>query len=214
VDEVPVVLALPRGGVPVGAEVAAGIGGLLDVVPARKIGTPGQPELALGAIAAGGLPVWNSDVVARFGLGPADLAEPLALARAELARRVALYSGGMPPAPVAGRTAIVVDDGLATGATARAALLAVRARRPAWLVLAVPVAAPETVAEIYHEGLADAVVVLATPVDFRAVGSWYEDFTQVDDETVLELLARARRQPAAPAPSAAPAAAPGAAPGA
>jgi putative phosphoribosyl transferase len=202
---VPVVLALPRGGVPVGAEVAAGIGGVLDVVPARKIGTPGLPELALGAIAAGGRPVWNADVVARFGLAPAQLAGPLTLARDELARRAARYGRGVPPVPVAGRTAIVVDDGLATGATARAALLAVRARGPGRLVLAVPVAAPETVAEIRAEGVADAVVVLATPPDFRAVGTWYEDFTQVDDETVLELLAAGRRQPAA---------APGASPGA
>lgn len=186
----PVVLALPRGGVPVAVEAARALGQdvPVDVLVTRKIGYPAQPELGVGAIAEGGEPVFDPVLLHRLGLDEDDLAGTVAEERAEVARRVRVYRGDRPLPEPAGRDVVVVDDGLATGATARAALRAVRARGPARTVLAVPVAAAETVRSMRAE--ADEVVVAAVPVSFRAVGQWYEHFGQLTDENVLSLLGR------------------------
>lgn len=181
-----VVLALPRGGVPVAAEVADALGARLDVIVARKIGAPGRPELGVGAIAEGGEPLLDERTLAMLDLQRADLDTTVAAERAELDRRVQQYRGGRELPDLRGRTVIVVDDGLATGVTARAALQALRDRSPAHLVLAVPVGAPKTVRRVQAE--ADDVVVVATPESFMAVGQWYADFTQTTDEDVLALL--------------------------
>ena len=186
-----VVLALPRGGVPVAAEVAAALGAQLDVIVARKLGAPGRPELGVGAIAEGGEPIFDPQTMAMTGLEPADLESTVAAEREELARRMRRYRGDRELPAVSGRTVIVVDDGLATGATARAALEALRNRRPARLVLAVPVAPPQTISRIADD--ADEVVVVAAPESFVAVGQWYRDFAQTSDEEVLAVLGDAAR---------------------
>lgn len=186
----PIVLALPRGGVPVAAEVAARLGAELDVLVARKLGAPQQPELGLGAIAEGGIRVLDLDLVRRLGLTEAALDAVTARERLELDRRVEAYRGSRPLPPVAGRAVVVVDDGVATGGTAEAALRSVRAGRPARLVLAVPTAAPDAVARLAR--VADDVVCVMTPESLTAVGQWYEDFTQTTDREVAELLAAAR----------------------
>jgi putative phosphoribosyl transferase len=193
------VFALPRGGVPVAAGVAAALGVPLDVLMVRKIGHPEAPELGLGAIAedgAGGAgePFFDPEMLARSGLTEADLADVVARERTELARRAAVYTRTPVPKPraagdAAGSTAtvvIVVDDGLATGVTARAALRAVRARGPVRAVLAVPVAAPPAIRAVGRS--ADAVVALVTPRGFSSVGEWYADFRQLTDEDVLACL--------------------------
>lgn len=185
----PLVLALPRGGVPVGFEIARELGCPLDVLVTRKIGFPGQPELGVGAIAEGGEPVYDSELLGRLGLFESDLAPTVGMERAELARRVEAYRGGRPLPPVADRDVVVVDDGLATGGTARAALRALRSGGPSRLVLAVPVGAAETATALEPE--ADDVVVLATPASFRAVGQWYRSFEQLSDGDVIALLERA-----------------------
>jgi putative phosphoribosyl transferase len=187
----PLVLALPRGGVPVAVEVAGRLGrpdrpAGLDVLVTRKIGYPPQPELGVGAIAEGGEPVFDHDLLHRLGLSEEDLADTVARERAELVRRVRAYRGDRPLPDPAGRSVIVVDDGLATGGTARAALRAVRPRGPSGLLLAVPVGAPETVEMLREE--ADEVVVCATPTAFRAVGQWYRHFDQLTDADVNALL--------------------------
>lgn len=182
----PLVLALPRGGVPVGREIARRLGAPLDVLVTRKIGCPNQPELGVGAIAEGGEPVFDADLLGRLGLTEPDLAETVRRERAELSRRVAAYRGDRPLAPVQGRDVIVVDDGLATGGTARAALAAVRAAAPRRVILSVPVGAAETVKAL--AAVADDVVVLAAPWTFRAVGQWYVHFDQLTDGDVQELL--------------------------
>lgn len=188
-----VVLALPRGGVPVAAEVAASLGARLDVIVARKLGAPGRPELGVGAIAEGGEPLVDERTLSMLELRRADLDDTVAAERAELDRRVRHYRGDRELPEVHERTVILVDDGLATGVTARAALQALRERKPAHLVLAVPVGAPETVHRVREE--ADDVVVVATPERFFAVGQWYADFTQTSDDDVLALLARAQGSP-------------------
>jgi len=183
----PLVLALPRGGVAVAVPIVRSVGGRLDVLVTRKIGYPPTPELGVGAIAEGGEPVFDLALLRRLGMTPASVAQVVAEERRELARRVKVYRGDRPLPDIAGREVIVVDDGLATGATARAALRAVRAAEPRRLTLAVPVGARDTVEAMREE--ADEVVVLRTPANFRAVGQWYKHFDQLSDADVLDLLA-------------------------
>jgi predicted phosphoribosyltransferase len=183
-----VVLALPRGGVPVAAEVARALKAPLDVLVARKIGAPGSPEVGIGAIAGEDPPVFDSRALRMLGLTEEDLAADVARERTELHRREALYRDGRPALDVEGRTVILVDDGLATGVTARAALRLLRSRRPARLVLAVPVCAPEAAREIGRE--ADDLVCLHGPSAFRSVGEWYEEFAQISDNEVISTLRR------------------------
>jgi putative phosphoribosyl transferase len=184
-----VVLALPRGGVPVGREVSAALRVPLDVLVTRKIGYPLQPELGVGAVAEGGEPVFDEEMLAHLGLTAAMLAPVVASERAELHRRVAAYRGGRPAPALRGREVIVVDDGLATGSTARAALRAVRAAGADRSILAVPVAAPSSATAMLAE--ADLVVVLAAPPAFHAVGEWYQSFGQLTDADVVSLLGTA-----------------------
>jgi putative phosphoribosyl transferase len=196
------VLALPRGGLPVARHVAQALGLPLDVLIVRKLGVPGQPEFAMGAIASGGLRVLNDDVVRELDISAASIDAVTRAEAAELARREQLYRGQQAPPTIAGRTVIVVDDGLATGATMRAAVRALRTQAPSRIVVAVPVSAADTAEELRSE--ADAVVTVATPEPFLAVGRWYRDFDQVEDAEVRRLLAEARRAPAATAPERAP----------
>jgi putative phosphoribosyl transferase len=185
----PVVLALPRGGVAVGAAVARRLRAPLDVVVARKVGAPGQPELGVGAVAEDGAVVVDRSTTDALGIDDERVATLVRRTRREVARRVALYRGDRPLPPLDGRDAVLVDDGLATGVTAAAALHAVRAHRPRTLVLAVPVTAPDTADRLAE--LCDVMVYLRAPEHFRAVGAWYDDFTQVTDAEVLDLLAEA-----------------------
>jgi len=178
----PLVLALPRGGLPVAGPVAARLGGDLDIVVARKIGMPGRAEFGVGAIAEDGPPVYNAGNLAYAGITEADVAGVLAAERAELARRIREYRGDRPAPRPAGRTVVVVDDGLATGVTAHAAVRWVRAHGPDRLILAVPVCSPQARDALAAE--ADEVVYLSAPDPFYAVGRWYEDFGQLTDEDV------------------------------
>jgi predicted phosphoribosyltransferase len=183
-----VVLALPRGGVPVGQEVARALGVPLDVLIVRKLGLPGQEELAIGALASGGTRVLNEELVAQLGL-PVELVDRVAAREAiELERRERLYRGDKPAPDIASRVVIVVDDGLATGSTMRAAVLALRAQVPERIVVAVPTAPPQACADL--DGVADEVVCLMQPQPFYAVGMSYEDFAEVGDEEVRKLLAQ------------------------
>jgi len=182
------VLALPRGGVPVGFEVAQELGAPLDVFLVRKLGVPGYEELAMGAVATGGVRVLNDEIVRGLGISEHEIDAAAARELQELARRERLYRGDRPPPDIAGRTVILVDDGLATGATMRAAIAAVRQQQPARIVVAVPTASPDTCEALKAE--ADDVVCAMTPEPFLAVGHWYEDFTQTTDDEVRELLAR------------------------
>lgn len=182
----PVVLGLPRGGVPVAAEVARALDGELDVLVVRKIGVPWQPELALGAVGEDGVQVVNEAIASACGLTPEQLDDLASRARAQVEARLRQLRAGRPAVPLAGRTAIVVDDGIATGATMRAAVDVVRAHGAARVVLAVPVAAAEAVDAL--RGSVDELVVLLAPVDLGGVGLWYADFTQTTDAEVASLL--------------------------
>ncbi len=183
------VLALPRGGVPVGYEIAQALRLPLDVFVVRKLGTPGQPELAMGAIASGGVTVINHDVVDALGIPDAMVRQAAETEQQELARRERQYRGDRPPLDARGRTAILVDDGLATGSSMRAAAAALRRMGAARIVVAVPVAAPATCDHLRAE--VDEVVCAATPEPFLAVGQWYRDFSQTTEEEVRDLLDRA-----------------------
>jgi putative phosphoribosyl transferase len=182
------VLALPRGGVPVGFEVADALRAPLDVFLVRKLGVPGQEELAMGAIASGGIRVLNDPVVRLLGLSETDIATVEAEERRELDRREREYRAGRPPLDVAGKVVILVDDGLATGSSMRAAVRALRSLDPARIVVAVPVGARETCEELELES--DEAVCAREPEPFHAVGLWYENFSQTSDEEVRDLLAR------------------------
>jgi len=181
-----VVLALPRGGVPVGYEVASALGASLDVFLVRKLGTPGHRELAMGAIASGGVRVLNEDVVHWYGIPDAAIESVTREEADELARRERAYRDDRPAPVLTNRIAILVDDGLATGSTMRAAAQAVRVQHPAAVVVAVPVGARQTCAEL--SAVADEVICARTPEPFSAVGQWYLDFTQTEDAEVRELL--------------------------
>ncbi len=184
-DRRPIVIAVPRGGVVVGHEVATHLGAPLDVIVPRKLRAPFNPELAIGAVAEGGA-VFIDEGIAR-GVGAAYVEQEIAVQRAEIVRRVQVYRGDRALPPVDGRVAIVVDDGIATGATMIAALRAVRASAPERLVAAVPVAPAEGIARLARE--ADEIVCLAAPAVFHAVGQFFENFTQVEDRQVTALLA-------------------------
>jgi putative phosphoribosyl transferase len=184
-----VVLALPRGGVPVAYEIAASLGAPLDVFLVRKLGVPGQEELAMGAVASDGVEVLNEDVVRATGVNQADIDAVVAMEVHEMERRERAYREGRPPPQVRGRIVIVVDDGLATGASMRAAVLALRRHEPARIVVAAPVGAEATCRMLSER--ADEVVCPSRPEPFLAVGAWFEDFSQTTDDEVRGLLARA-----------------------
>jgi predicted phosphoribosyltransferase len=184
-----IVLALPRGGVPVASEVAKALGAPLDMFVVRKLGVPGHEELAMGAIASGGLLVLDPGIVRTLGISGTEIERAVAAELRELERREAAYRDGREPPQLEGKTVILVDDGLATGSTMRAAALAVRQAKPKQIVVAVPVAAKETCDEF--RDVVDDVICVLTPSPFRAVGLWYDDFSQTSDEEVRELLAQA-----------------------
>jgi putative phosphoribosyl transferase len=179
-------LALPRGGVPVGYEVAAALKAPLDVFLVRKLGVPGHEELAMGAIASGGIRVLNQEVVEHLRIPPPVIDRVAETEGSELDRRVLAYRGDRPPLHVEDRTVILVDDGLATGSTMRAAVAALRQQAPARIVVAVPVGSPETCDELGRE--VDELVCVLRPHGFSAVGAWYDDFSQTSDEEVRALL--------------------------
>lgn len=180
------ILALPRGGVPVGYEIARALRAPLDLMLVRKLGVPGHEELAMGAIASGGIRILSDDVVAAFGVPERMIATVAANEEEELDRRERSYRDQRAPPAITGRTIILVDDGLATGSTMRAAAAALRSQQPERLIVAVPVAPRETCAELARE--VDEVCCLVTPNRFFSVGSWYQDFSQVSDEAVRSLL--------------------------
>jgi putative phosphoribosyl transferase len=195
-SETPVVLGLPRGGVPVAFEVASRLDAPLDVIVVRKLGVPVQPELGMGAVGEDGVIVLNDDVVRLARVSHDELARIEARERAEVQRRAEQFRGGRPRVDVTGRTAVIVDDGIATGGSARAALQVARAQGARRAVLAVPVGSPDTIAAMQAE--ADEVVCVETPYGFMAVGQAYANFTQTTDDEVIELLAAAasgRRAP-------------------
>jgi putative phosphoribosyl transferase len=183
-----VVLALPRGGVPVAFEVAMALDAPLDVFVVRKLGVPGQEELAMGAIASGGVPLLNTDVVHALNIPERIIDAVIARELRELDRREREYRGDRPQVDVRGKTVILIDDGLATGSSMRAAVRAVFDLSPAYIVVAVPVGAPGVCEELRREIGVDELVVLATPEPFSAVGQWYRNFDQVSDDEVRELL--------------------------
>jgi len=185
----PIALALPRGGVPVAFEVARLLDLPLDVFVVRKLGVPGHPELALGAIASGGIRVLNHDVIGMLGIPRSEIERVAESEASELVRREHAYRGHRPPLELKGGTAILIDDGLATGASMRAALKALRQNEPARVVVAVPVAPPDTCRDLRDD--ADEVVCAETPEPFYGVGAWYDDFSQTSDEEVAKLLERA-----------------------
>jgi predicted phosphoribosyltransferase len=183
-----IVLGLPRGGVPVASAVASSLGLPLDVAIVRKLGVPGYPEVAFGAIASGGIEVLNPSVIASAHIDEASIERVRLEQSLELARRERAYRGDRPALQLTGRTVIVVDDGTATGATMRAAVEALRAAEPERIIVAVGVAPPDVVRQLNK--LADEVVAVLTPRNFMAVGAWFDDFTQTTDSEVIELLRR------------------------
>jgi len=189
-----IVLALPRGGVPVAFEVARALRAPLDVFIVRKLGMPGHEEFAIGALASGGVRLLNDRVVAAYGLSQREIDRVTAAEQAELERRERSYRGDRPFPDLRGKTAILVDDGLATGSTMHAAVEALRLEGPSKIVVAVPVSAAET-CDAFRE-VADDIVCVMTPTPFHAVGLWYEDFSQTTDEEVHDLLDRARARAA------------------
>lgn len=188
----PIVLALPRGGVPVGYEVARVLGAPLDVLVVRKVGAPDQPELALGAVGAAGVIVADEGTIGLVGLSPEMFATLARAEQAEVSRRDAMFREGQPPLDLHGRCAIIVDDGLATGATMQAGVEVARKLGAARVIVAVPVGAPEACERLARR--ADQVVCLSRPEAFVAVGYWYQDFSQTDDAEVLRLLRLAREE--------------------
>jgi putative phosphoribosyl transferase len=188
-----VVLALPRGGVPVGFEVARALAAPLDILLVRKLGLPGHTELAMGAIASGGIRVLNDEIVESLGIPESMIEKVARWEQHELERREHVYRGDRPAIPIEGRAAILVDDGLATGATMRAAARSARGRSPARVIVAVPVGSRDTVDALRRE--ADEVVCIDSPEPFYAVGLWYDDFTPTTDDDVIALLARAHGEP-------------------
>jgi predicted phosphoribosyltransferase len=190
-----VVLALPRGGVPVGYEIARELRAPLDVFVVRKLGVPWQPELAMGAIAGRGTEVLNGDVVTAYNIPPYVIRAVAEVEGKELQRRVEEYRAGRPPLDLTGRTVILVDDGLATGSTMRAAIRAIRQDHPSAIVVAVPVGAASTCRTFQNN--VDRIICLRTPAEFSAVGLWYEDFSQTTDSEVRDLLSHdtTRRDP-------------------
>jgi len=189
-----VVLALPRGGVPVGFEVAKALNAPLDVFVVRKLGLPGQEELAMGAIASGGARVLNRELIRALGIPDEVVEQVTQEEQRELERREREYRDGRPPVEAHGKTAILVDDGLATGSSMRVAVLALKQKQPAQIVVAVPVAPRDSCAEL--ESVADKVICAVTPEPFWGVGQWYADFSQTSDEEVRDLLRRAAGFPA------------------
>jgi putative phosphoribosyl transferase len=185
-----IVLALPRGGVPVSFEVATTLGVPLDVLVVRKIGFPGREEFAIGALASGGVRLLNEDIVRRFGIRREEIERATEREQAELERREAEYRGSRPFPDLRDKTVILVDDGLATGSTMRVAVEALRAEGPARIVVAVPVSAAET-CDAFRD-IADEIICALTPAHFQAVGQWYDDFSQTTDAEVHDLLARSR----------------------
>ncbi len=183
-----VVLALPRGGVPVGREIADALGADLDVMVVRKLGVPGHEELAMGAIASGGVRIMNDEVLSMLYISEADVERVAAREQAELERRERAYRGVRPAPRVRGRVAILVDDGVATGSTIRAAIAALRRQEPARIVAAIPVAPPDVCEMLRHE--ADEVICLLTPEPFGAISIWYDSFPQLSDDDVRALLHR------------------------
>lgn len=183
-----IVLALPRGGLPVAYEVARALRAPLDVLNVRKLGVPSQPELAMGAVASGGVRVLNDDVIREAGVSSAEIEQATETQRKEVDRRERLYRGGRPAPRLKGRTVIIVDDGIATGATVRAAIAVVRAQNPRVLVLATPVAAASTVRALSNE--VDEVVCVLAPTALYAIGLWYDTFPQLTDADVQEALSR------------------------
>jgi predicted phosphoribosyltransferase len=186
------ILALPRGGVPVAYEVARALHAPLDVFLVRKLGFPGHEELAMGAIATGGVRIIDQQIVQMFGISDEAIDRVTATERRELERREQLYRDGRPAPDVKGRTTILIDDGLATGSTMRAAVQALRQEGARKIVIAVPVAPPET-CEAFRDEV-DDIICAVTPEPFRAVGIWYADFSETTDDEVRELLARAERE--------------------
>ena len=202
-DAEPIVLGLPRGGLPVAYEVARALEAPLDVWVVRKVGAPFQPELGLGAVAEGGVLYLDHDTLRLLGASETEVVEIAERKAVEVEERVRRFRRGHPPPVIRGRTAIIVDDGIATGGTVRAAVRALRQLEPAWLVVATPVAAEESLQALRPE--VDDVVCLETPSYLGAIGAWYEDFTQVQDHEVEEFLEHARlahaaAQEGAPAP--------------
>lgn len=184
------VLALPRGGVPVAREIADALNAELDLMLVRKLGAPGQPELALGAIASGGVRLLNQDLVQMLGLTPRQLDAIAAEEQQELERRERAYRGERPPPRLQGRCIILVDDGVATGATMRAAIAAIRRQAPMEVVVAIPLAPPDTLIQLREE--ADRVLCLHAPEPFHSIGQWYDQFNQLTDEEVCRLLAHGK----------------------